>query len=136
MRRLKQPEAENEKLVAERDLEIEIMKEINAKNGERAGSPFPGGVRGGKGAVAAANCTLIGVGRSALHYRSTKAETDARVFGTYSGARRALPSAHGYWRIAIFLEREGHVMGFGRCHRLWRQARLHWPFAHQSKAKS
>ena len=52
MRRLKQPEAENEKLVAERDLEIEIMKEINAKNGERAGSPFPGGVRGGKGAVA------------------------------------------------------------------------------------
>lgn len=31
MRRLKQPEAENEKLVAERDLEIEIMKEINAK---------------------------------------------------------------------------------------------------------
>lgn len=29
------------KLVAERDLEIEVMKEIAAKNGERAGSPEP-----------------------------------------------------------------------------------------------
>ena len=42
------------KLVAERDLEIEVMKEINAKNGERAGSPLPGGVRDGPGPVAAA----------------------------------------------------------------------------------
>ena len=43
VRRLKQLEAENarlKKLVAERDLEIEVMKEINA-NGERAGSPLP-----------------------------------------------------------------------------------------------
>ena len=42
VRRLKALEAENarlKKLVAERDLEIEVMKEIAAKNGERAGSP-------------------------------------------------------------------------------------------------
>ena len=50
VRRLKQLEAENarlKKLVAERDQEIEVMKEINANNGERACSPFPGGVRDG-----------------------------------------------------------------------------------------
>jgi putative transposase len=42
VRRLKHLEQENARLkkpVAERDLEIEVMKEINAKNGERAGSP-------------------------------------------------------------------------------------------------
>lgn len=39
--RLKQLEQENarlKKLVAERDLEIEVIKEIAAKNGERAGA--------------------------------------------------------------------------------------------------
>ncbi len=34
---------------------------------------------------------------------------------------------YGYRRISIFLEREGHVMSFGRCHRLWRQAKLQVP---------
>ncbi len=40
--RLTQLEAENarlKKLVAERDLEIEVMKEIAEKNGEHAGAP-------------------------------------------------------------------------------------------------
>jgi putative transposase len=42
VKRLKVLETENsrlKKLVAERDLEIEVMKEIAAKNGERTGSP-------------------------------------------------------------------------------------------------
>jgi putative transposase len=46
-RRLRQLEGENarlKKLVAERDLEIEVMKEVAAKNGERAGSPAASGV--------------------------------------------------------------------------------------------
>ena len=34
---------------------------------------------------------------------------------------------YGYRRIAIFLGRDGHVMSFGRVHRLWRQARLQVP---------
>src|SRR5205807_9640685 len=41
IRRLKQLETENarlKKLVVERDLEIEVMKEVAAKTGERAGS--------------------------------------------------------------------------------------------------
>src|SRR6266852_1784185 len=57
VRRLKQLEVENarlQKLVAERDLEIEVMKEINAKKSERAGAPRAGGLRREAGAVAAA----------------------------------------------------------------------------------
>ena len=48
MKRLKQIEIENGRLkknVAERDLELEVMKEINAKNGERTGAQIAGGVR-------------------------------------------------------------------------------------------
>ena len=47
VRRLRQLEAENarlKKLVAERDLEIEVMKEVAAKNCERAGSTQASGL--------------------------------------------------------------------------------------------
>jgi putative transposase len=71
-------------------------------------------------------CTLIGVGRSALHYRSRTAEKDAAVLTRMTALAAQYPR-YGYRRIAIFLEREGHVMSFGRCHRLWRQAKLQVP---------
>lgn len=58
-------------------------------------------------------CTLIGVGRSALRYRSIKAETDAPVLARMTALAAQYPR-YGYRRIAIFLEREGHVMSFGR----------------------
>jgi len=48
VRRLRQLDQENgrlKKLVAERDLELEVMKEINAKNGRRAGPPAASGLR-------------------------------------------------------------------------------------------
>src|SRR3990170_4095013 len=48
VRRLKQLEQENarlKKLVAERDLEIEVMKEIQQKNGRRAGPSTGRGTR-------------------------------------------------------------------------------------------
>lgn len=47
-KRLKQPDQENarlKKLLAERDLDIEVLKEINAKNGERVRAAAPGRVR-------------------------------------------------------------------------------------------
>lgn len=47
-KRLKKPRTENaqlKKLLAERDLEIEVMKEVSAKNGERVGAPRAGGLR-------------------------------------------------------------------------------------------
>lgn len=42
LRQLEQENARLKKLLAERDLEVEITKEINAKNGERA-RPSPAG---------------------------------------------------------------------------------------------
>src|SRR5690606_23367618 len=48
VKRLRQLEAENsklKKLLAERDLEIEVMKEIGRKNGERTRTSAPGGLR-------------------------------------------------------------------------------------------
>jgi len=71
-------------------------------------------------------CTLIGVGRSALHYRSTKAEADAPVLARMVELSAQYPR-YGYRRIAIFLARDGHPMSFGRAHRLWRQAKLQVP---------
>lgn len=47
VRRLRHLEAENaklKKLIAERDLEIDVMKEINRKNGKRVCSPPAGGL--------------------------------------------------------------------------------------------
>jgi putative transposase len=80
----------------------------------------------GKGLSQRRACTLIGVGRSALRYRSTKAEADAPVLARMTALAAQYPR-YGYRRIAIFLEREGHVMSFGRCHRLWRLAKLQVP---------
>ncbi len=56
VRRLKQLEQENgrlKKLVAERDLELDVMKEIAAKNGECTGPPGRSGVCVGTRSVAA-----------------------------------------------------------------------------------
>ena len=57
VKRLKQLEAENarlKKLVAERDLEIEVIDERSPqKSGERAGSPCPGGICDGQRPVVA-----------------------------------------------------------------------------------
>ncbi len=54
--RLKELEKENarlKKLLAERDLEIEVMKEIFTKSGERARPPSAGAARHGERRVAA-----------------------------------------------------------------------------------
>ena len=80
----------------------------------------------GKGLSQRRACTLIGVARSALAYRSVKGERDAPVLGRMAALSAQYPR-YGYRRIAIFLGRDGHVMSFGRAHRLWRKARLQVP---------
>ena len=80
----------------------------------------------GKGLSQRRACTLLGVGRSALHYCSTKLEKDTPVLARMAELAAQYPR-YGYRRIAIFLGRDGHVMSFGRAHRLWRQARLQVP---------
>ena len=62
VRRLKQLEVENaplKKLVAERDLEIEVMKEVAAKTGERAGSPAASSVWPGAWSLGAASLHAV-----------------------------------------------------------------------------
>jgi len=65
VRRLRQLEQENarlKKLVAERDLELEVMKEISAKNGKRAGSPAAGGLRAQPRDFGTASlCAVVGI---------------------------------------------------------------------------
>ena len=58
------------------------------------------------------SCTLLGVARSALGYRSAKAEKDAPVL-TRMAALAAQYPRYGYRRIRIFLEREGHAHELG-----------------------
>jgi putative transposase len=80
----------------------------------------------GKGLSQRRACTLMKVGRSALRYRSRKAEQDAPVLARMSELSAQYPR-YGYRRIAIFLGRDGHGMSFGRAYRLWRAAKLQVP---------
>ena len=80
----------------------------------------------GKGLSQRRACTLLGVGRSALHYRSRKAGKDAAVLARMTALAGQYPR-YGYRRIAIFLGCDGHKMSFSRAHRLWWQARLQVP---------
>ena len=80
----------------------------------------------GKGLSQRRACTLIGVGRSALRYRSVKVEKEAPVLARMAELSAQYPR-YGYRRIAIFLGRDGHKMSFGRAHRLWRRAKLQVP---------
>jgi len=86
----------------------------------------------GRGLSQRRACTLIGVSRSALGYRSRMAAKDAAVLEPMARLAGQYPR-YGYRRIAIFLRREGHTMGFGRAYRLWRQARLQVPAKRRRK---
>lgn len=71
-------------------------------------------------------CTLLHVARSALHYESKLAAKDAPVIVAMRRLSGLYPR-YGYGRIHVFLDREGHVMGEERAHRLWSQAGLQVP---------
>src|SRR5690348_11561741 len=78
VRRLRRLETENarlKKLVAERDLEIEVMKEVAQKTGERAGSPAASGVQPRARSLGAAG--LHAVFGGAIGVRLSKPEGDA-----------------------------------------------------------
>ena len=72
----------------------------------------------GRGLSQRRACTLVKVGRSALRYRSRKAEKDAPVLARMSELAAQYPR-YGYRRVRIFLGRDGHKMSFGRAYRLW-----------------
>ena len=111
IRRLKQLETENarlKKLVVERDLEIEVMKEV------------------ARGLSARRACTLLKVARSALSYHGRKAARDAPMVARMRELSAQYPR-YGYRRIRIFLGRDGYRMSPGRAYRLWRAASLQLP---------
>jgi len=130
VRRLKQLEAENarlKKLVAERDLEIEVMKEVAAKKLVSVPArrrQFAYGRERGLSVRRA--CTLFSVARSALRYQSRKTVKDAGVIERMQELSAQYPR-YGYRRIRIFLGRDGHRMSVGRAYRLWRAAGLQLP---------
>jgi len=80
----------------------------------------------GRGLSQRRACTLFGVARSAVHYRTRLIERDAEVMGAMSRLALSYPR-YGYRRIQVFLEREGHVMSADRAYRLWKQAGLQVP---------
>jgi hypothetical protein len=128
VRRLKALEPENArlKLVAERDLEIEVTKEIATKNGERAGPPRGPGLCEGRRPVAAAGLHAALCGAPGARLARRKAAPDAAALARMSELARAYPR-DGYRRIRVFLCRDGHAMSAGRAYRLWWAAGLQVP---------
>ena len=94
VRRLKQLGQENarlKKLVAERDLEIEVMKEIAKKMVSVSARQEQVAYAVRRGLSQRRSSTLLGVARSALGHRSAKAVKDAPVLAD-GGAGRAIPA--------------------------------------------
>ncbi|MFY1832064.1 IS3 family transposase [Myxococcus fulvus] len=123
-KRLKQLEAENarlKKLLAERDLDIEVLKEVQAKKLVSATARRQQvAYARARGLSTRRACKLLRVARSALGYVSSKAQQERPVVERMRELSLQYPR-YGYRRIRIFLERDGHRMCPDRAHRLWRQ---------------
>ncbi|WP_085963246.1 IS3 family transposase [Burkholderia ambifaria] len=127
MKRLKQLEQENarlKKMLAERDLELDVMKEINGKKVVSAPARRQQvAYAKARGLSERRACALMSVARSALHYESTLTVRDAPVLAAMNILSAQYPR-YGYRRIQIFLERQGHLMSADRA---WRLAGLRVP---------
>jgi putative transposase len=71
-------------------------------------------------------CALMNVPRSTLGYELRQPAKDAPVLSAMRRLSAQFPR-FGYRRIHVYLEREGHRMGWDRAHRLWRVAGLQVP---------
>ena len=71
-------------------------------------------------------CGLLGFSRSTLGYQLRLPAKDAPVIEAMKTLSAQYPR-YGYRRIRIFLQRQGHRLGWHRTHRLWRQAGLQLP---------
>ena len=130
IKRLRQLEQENgrlKKMVADRDLEIDVLKEITRKNGRRTRAP-------GSRSRMHARAVCRAAGRAPCSSSPGRHSAINRVWWPgmplpLAVMRRlaAQYPRYGYRRIRIFLKREGHAMSPDRTHRLWRQAGLQVP---------
>jgi putative transposase len=71
-------------------------------------------------------CGLLEISRSTLGYELRLPTKDAPVIEAMRALSAQYPR-YGYRRIRIFLQRQGHWLGWHRTHRLWRQAGLQLP---------
>ena len=128
--RLRQLEQENgrlKKMVADRDLEIDVLKEITQKKmvGARVRRQQVAYTRSRDLSDRRA-CAVLSVARSTLGYQSRLAVRDAPALAALRRLAAQYPR-YGYRRIRICLRREGHVTSPDRAHRLWRHAGLQVP---------
>ena len=129
VKRLRQLEQENgrlKKMVADRDLEIDVLKEITRKNGGARVRRQQVAYTRSRGLSDRRACAVLSVARSTLGYQSRLAVRDAPALAAMRRLAAQYPR-YGYRRIRIFLRREGHVMSPDRAHRLWRHAGLQVP---------
>jgi putative transposase len=71
-------------------------------------------------------CGLLEMVRSGLSYELRLPAKDAPVIDAMRSLAAQYPR-YGYRRIRIFLQRQGHALGWHRAHRLWLQAGLLLP---------
>ena len=124
LRALEQENAWLTKLLAERDLDVEILKEINAKKMvspqvRREQLDF---VRG-RGLSLRRACGLIGMSRATPSYALRQPAKDAPVMAAMRDLSAQYPR-YGYRRIRVFLRRQGFELSWSRTHRLWQKAGL------------
>ncbi|MEO8187304.1 MAG: IS3 family transposase [Burkholderiaceae bacterium] len=130
VKRLRMLEGENaklKKLLAERDLDIDVLKEINPPKvvspqarRETVGFACEHGLSQRRA------CGLLEVARSSLSYALRLPVKDAAVVADMKTLASHYPR-YGYRRIRIFLQRQGHRLGWQRTYRLWRAAGLQLP---------
>ena len=127
LRSLEQENARLKKMVAERDLALEVMKEITAKKMVSA----PARRRQvdyakRRGLSERWACALLSVARSTLRYAPRMPARDAPILAAMAGLSAQYPR-FGYRRIQVFLTRQGHPMSADRVWRLWQRAQLQVP---------
>ncbi|MFI5372191.1 MAG: IS3 family transposase [Candidatus Eisenbacteria bacterium] len=125
LRRLQHENARLKKLVADLTVDIDILREVNAKKlvsapARRAQVDYV--VARGRSVRRA--CALMNVSRSALRYVSTMPARDAELASelTQIAARK---SAYGYRFAWALLGRRGWRVNKKRVRRVWRLLRLH-----------
>ena len=130
VKRLRQLEQENgrlKKMVADRELELDVLQEITRKKmvGARVRrQQVASACRRGLSSRRA--CAVLSVARSTLGYQSRLQQRDAPALAVMRELAGQYPR-DGYRKIRIFLARRGHPMSAERTSRLWRQAGLHVP---------
>ena len=118
VKRLRQLEQENgrlKKMVADRDLEIDVLQEITRKKWSAhvcAGSRSR--LRADVVCRAAARAPCYPVARSTLGYQSRLQQRDAPALAVMRELAGQYPR-YGYRKIRIFLARRGHPMNVGQC---------------------